>query len=101
MLNASGMQLIFLPKSPKINRRVWKLLNVAECVQGGAGEGQLSLSKLETISRGEGRCKTMGGNWSSQSGCRRTGRVPSWPDHSHRMVLKLVGGSRPYLSCFR
>lgn len=55
MLNASGMQLIFLPKSPKINRHVWKLLKVAVCVQGGGGEGQLSPSKLETTSHGEGK----------------------------------------------
>lgn len=53
MLHASGMQLIFLPKSPKINRRVWQLLKVALCVQGGGGEGQLSPPKLETTSRGE------------------------------------------------
>lgn len=51
MLNASGMQLIFLPKSPKINRRVWKLLNTAVCVQGGGGEGQLSPPELETWGR--------------------------------------------------
>lgn len=72
MQYAFGMQLIFLPKSPKINRRVWKLLNVAVCVQGGGGDGQLSPSKLETASCGEGRCKTISGNSSSQSGCRRT-----------------------------
>lgn len=37
VLNASGMQLILLPKSQKINRRVWMLLNYTVCVRGGGG----------------------------------------------------------------
>lgn len=57
MLNTPGMQLIFLPKSPKVNRRVWQLLKVAVCVQGGGGEGQLRPPKLETTSHGEGKVK--------------------------------------------
>lgn len=55
MLNASGMQLIFLPKSPETNRRVWKLLKVVLCVQGGGRDEQLSPPKLETTSHGEGK----------------------------------------------
>lgn len=37
MLDASGMQLIFLPKSQKINRHVWMLLNMTVYVRGGDG----------------------------------------------------------------
>jgi len=71
MLNASGMQLIFLPKPQKIIRRVWMLLNVIACVRGGGGEGWLSPSKLETTQCRAERCETVGDDFSTQTGDRK------------------------------